>query len=121
MPRLSAGSPRLGVLSSRLAGTAGSEAERLRQRDRDHAWRGWYKTARWQRLRRAVLKRDGFRCQATGELLIGKYPAANSPVVDHVRPHRGDPALFWDEANLQAVSKGYHDSTKQRLEAQGRW
>jgi hypothetical protein len=49
-------------------------------------------------------------------LLVGKFPAPHSPVVDHVIPHRGDPRLFWDEANLQAVSKVYHDSVKQAQE-----
>jgi 5-methylcytosine-specific restriction protein A len=24
-------------------------------------------------------------------------------VVDHIRPHMGDPALFWDEGNWQAL------------------
>lgn len=30
-------------------------------------------------------------------------------VVDHVRPHRGDVRLFWDQANWQALSKPCHD------------
>lgn len=29
-------------------------------------------------------------------------------VVDHVIPHRGDLALFWDEANWQSLSKRCH-------------
>jgi hypothetical protein len=37
-------------------------------------------------------------------------------VVDHIKPHRGDPELFWDEANLMAVSKAYCDSEKQKAE-----
>lgn len=79
----------------------------------------WLNTARWQRLRKKILKRDGLICQQTGVALLGKYPAANSPVVDHRKPHRGDPALFWDEQNLQAVSKEWHDRTKQSLERRG--
>ncbi len=51
---------------------------------------------------------------------IGKYPAPKSPVVDHVRPHRGGPDLFWDEDNLQAVSKAYHDRVKQGIGKRGR-
>ncbi len=42
------------------------------------------------------------------------------PVVDHVRPHRGGPDLFWDEDNLQAVSKAYHDRVKQGIGKRGR-
>ncbi len=52
----------------------------------------------------------------TGTLLVGKYPAPNSPVVDHIRRHGGDPELFWDPSNLQALSKEYHDREKQRQE-----
>ncbi len=47
-------------------------------------------------------------------LCIGKYPADDSPVVDHIKPHRGDETLFWDPSNLQTVSKAYHDSEKQK-------
>ncbi len=44
----------------------------------------------------------------------------NSPVVDHTRPHRGDPDLFWDEDNLQAMLKEYHDRVKQSIGKRGR-
>jgi hypothetical protein len=37
-------------------------------------------------------------------------------VVDHIKAHRGDEALFWDEKNLHAVSKAYHDTIKQAEE-----
>jgi 5-methylcytosine-specific restriction endonuclease McrA len=30
-------------------------------------------------------------------------------VVDHITPHRGDPAKFWDAANWQALCKRCHD------------
>ena len=92
------------------------EADRHKIRDETQPWRKWYKTARWQRLRLKILARDKFKCQQTGVLLVGKYPSDDSPVVDHIIPHRGDPDLFWDEGNLQAVSKGYHDGTKQSIE-----
>ncbi|WP_299734677.1 HNH endonuclease [uncultured Roseobacter sp.] len=91
-----------------------------RTRDADVNWRRWYKTSEWQKLRLRVLKRDGYICQATGVALVGKYPAPNSPVADHKVPHRGDRKLFFDENNVQAVSKAYHDSEKQRLEHAGR-
>ncbi len=41
-----------------------------------------------------------------GVLLMGKHPAPDSPVVDHIKPHRGNPDLFWDRGTLHAVSKG---------------
>lgn len=119
--RLSAPPSRLGSVPSRLSPAPRSEAERHRARDAAQPWRAWYKTARWQALRLQVLKRDGWKCQATGVALVGRYPAPTSPVVDHKVPHRGDPMLFWDTDNLQAVSKEYHDREKQRQERAGNW
>lgn len=120
MARLTNAKPRLGVVPSRFgSASTQSETDRSRHRDRTQLWRAWYKTSRWQKLRRKILKRDGYTCQQTGVALIGKYPAGNSPVVDHKKPHRGNEALFWDEDNLEAVSKEYHDKEKQRLERRG--
>lgn len=39
--------------------------------------------------------------------------------VDHIRPHRGDPVLFWDYGNLQSVCKACHDGILQKLEKGG--
>ena len=84
----------------------------------DATVRGWYHSARWQALRMQVLTRDLYTCQQTGVLLIGKHPAPNSPVVDHVVTDKGPERLFWDVSNLQAVSKAYHDSDKRKMELQ---
>ena len=108
--------PRLGVLANRIGSIPADEQERAKQRDASNLWRQWYKTARWQKLRAKVLERDLFTCQRTGALLTGKYPSPHSAVVDHIKPHRGDPELFWDEENLHAVSKAFHDSAKQAEE-----
>lgn len=117
MGRLSGPASRLRAAPQALAGLArAGEAERLRERDESLEWRRWYKLARWRRLREQVLERDGYVCQRTGVLLVGVYPAPNSPTVDHIVPHRGDPELFWDEDNLQSVAKGWHDSVKQARE-----
>ena len=37
-------------------------------------------------------------------------------VVDHVVPHRGDPALFWCEANWQPSCAWHHGAIKPALE-----
>lgn len=79
-------------------------------------WRRWYKTVRWLRLRERILQRDMYTCRKTCVLLIGKHPAPNSPVVHHVKEHRGDETLFWDEDNLIAVSKEWHDREAQIAE-----
>ncbi len=117
MGRLTNLKPRLGVQRQRL------ERVGVGNRDRDRVAanpsRAWYNTKRWRELRQKVLIRDGYLCQKTGEILSGKYPAPNSPVVDHIRPHRGDEKLFWDIDNLQSVSKAYHDGDKQRIEKGG--
>lgn len=34
-------------------------------------------------------------------------------VVDHIKRHGGDQALFWDKSNWQSLCKPHHDSTKQ--------
>lgn len=30
--------------------------------------------------------------------------------VDHIKPHRGNPSLFFDEKNLQSLSKSCHSA-----------
>jgi 5-methylcytosine-specific restriction protein A len=116
MTKLATVKPRLGGLSHRMGASPADERERTQQRDASDHWRAWYKTARWQKLRAKVLKRDLYTCQKTGVLVTAKYPAPNSAVADHKTPHRGDPALFWDEENIETVSKAYHDRVKQAAE-----
>lgn len=114
--RLTTLKPKLSTLPPRLGRMAGDEQARHSERDANLEHRSWYKTARWQKLRHQILIRDNYTCQRTGVLCIGKHPADNSPVVDHKRPHRGNPDLFWDENNLHCVSKAFHDSEKQKEE-----
>lgn len=40
-------------------------------------------------------------------------------VADHIKPHEGNPELFWDEDNLQPLCKRCHDSKTARED--GRW
>jgi 5-methylcytosine-specific restriction endonuclease McrA len=77
-------------------------------------WHGWYNTARWQELRMRVFTRDRFTCRMPG---CGRLEGNTSRLVcDHIRAHRGDAALFWDEANLQTLCKPCHDGLKQTVE-----
>ena len=39
----------------------------------------------------------------------GRKRVTAATVVDHVIPHRGDMALFWDRHNWQAMAKRCHD------------
>ena len=136
MARLSAPKSKLGTPRSlsKLGQVKGMNGQRRSD--------GPVNTAAWQKLRMKILRRDAVeihdrphlmpthllfkdnpwlwpQCQVTGTVLVGKYPAPDSPVVDHITPHRGDLSLFWDEKNLQTVSKAYHDKVKQSLEARG--
>lgn len=73
---------------------------------------------RWHKASRAFLAQHPLcQCPACDE---GRKRVRQATVVDHKVPHRGDPALFWDERNWQALSKRCHDSWKQRLEKSGR-
>lgn len=59
---------------------------------------------RWQKARAAFLHAHPLcvRCEAQGKLTA-------ATIVDHITPHRGDPALFWDRSNWQALCKSCHD------------
>lgn len=48
----------------------------------------------------------------------GRIKAAN--VCDHIVPHKGDEALFYDPANLQGLCEHHHNSTKKAYEMSGR-
>lgn len=113
--------PRVKTLGHGIGWLPREEARRKHDRDRARRqdWRAWYKSPRWAALRLQVLARDEYRCQRTGVLLGGRANAPDSPVVHHKTPHRGDPALFWDIANLEAVSKAWHDSEGQREDLAG--
>lgn len=109
--------PAIAPLPPRIGYLPGDEKAQDRSRNAAAPWRSWYKTQRWLRLRWQVFVRDGFICQRTGELLSGKYPAPNSPVANHKRPHKGDERLFWDMGNIETVSKRVHDGLIQAEEA----
>ena len=48
-------------------------------------------------------------CEAEGRL-------APTEVVDHVIPHKGNAALFWDRSRWQPCCRWHHDVVKQLLE-----
>ena len=58
----------------------------------------------WQKASKAFLASHPL-CEE--RLKRGKYTKAM--VVDHIVPHRGDPKLFWDRNNWQALCKRCHD------------
>ena len=60
--------------------------------------------SKWQKVSRQYLQAHPLcvRC-----LEKGKYTKAT--VVDHIKPHRGDPGLFWNPDNWQPLCKACHD------------
>jgi 5-methylcytosine-specific restriction enzyme A len=83
-------------------------------------YRHLYDTEQWKRLRIQCFIRDNYTCKRTGEVLAGKHPAPNSPVANHIKPHRGDLALFFNLDNLECIAKAVHDSLVQREEKLGK-
>lgn len=69
---------------------------------------------RWRKAREAFLAQHPLccMCEAWGHI-------TQAEVVDHVVPHRGDRALFWDRTNWQPLCKAHHDAAKQREERRG--
>jgi 5-methylcytosine-specific restriction endonuclease McrA len=65
----------------------------------------------WRQKRAAFLKKNPLCvfCAARGR-------TAEATVVDHITPHKGDEALFWNQANWQPLCKPCHDIDKARLE-----
>lgn len=76
------------------------------------AWRPWYSLKRWSLLKDATHLRDGYQCRMCGRL----HPTRQGLVADHIQPHKGDPALFWDPDNLQTLCQPCHDRHKQAQE-----
>lgn len=61
--------------------------------------------ARWRQARAQFLREHPL-CECSE--CRGRRVTA-STVVDHIVPHRGDPLLFWDTTNWQAMAKTCHD------------
>ena len=72
------------------------------QEQGDSAVRGY--DSKWRKARERFLKCHPLcvQCQREGRLV-------KAPVVDHIKPHRGNPILFWDERNWQPLCKHHHD------------
>lgn len=64
---------------------------------------------RWQKARATYLGRNPL-CKCCGE--SGRVVVA--AVVDHIIPHKGDQALFWNTSNWQPLCKPCHDSKTAR-------
>lgn len=70
-----------------------------------------YKTKKWQKLRKYVLMRDKYLCQA--EVRYGKR--IDAEVVHHIFPVEEYPELFYNADNLISLSKRAHNRMHDRL------
>ena len=59
---------------------------------------------RWQKARKSYLRRNPL-CVKCGD----RDRTEPATVVDHIEPHRGNKALFWDNRNWQPLCKRCHD------------
>jgi 5-methylcytosine-specific restriction protein A len=82
------------------------------------AWRHLYKTKEWQALRRLTFLRDQYTCQMCGNGVSLDHKHPHAAVCDHIRDHKGDPALFHNPRNLRTLGKSCHDRHAQK-EAHG--
>lgn len=78
------------------------------ERGYDHRWR----------KARAVFLRCNPLC--VGPACAGAGLITPATVVDHIIPHKGDKALFWDETNWQPMCASCH-SAKTAGEDMGAW
>ena len=77
-------------------------------------WRCWYKTPAWHAIRGERL-----RIEPSCRMCKGEGRRTRATIVDHVKPHRGDRALFFCFGNTQSLCAPHHDRDKQSAERLG--
>lgn len=70
----------------------------------------FYHTARWERIRASVLRRDGYMCQESKR--YGKAVQANT--VHHIFPREQYPQFTWCPWNLISLSSERHNGMHNR-------
>jgi 5-methylcytosine-specific restriction protein A len=97
----------------RPRGPSRAESEREYDRRRGSAAQRLYDGA-WQRASKSFLRAHPLCAYCA---LDGRTVAAG--LVDHLYPHRGDRALFWERRNWVSSCKPCHDGFKQSVERRG--
>ena len=70
----------------------------------------FYHSKRWQRLRKAILQRDGFACQLAKARGINE----DAKVVHHIFPRSEYPEYQWEPWNLISLSASAHNMLHER-------
>lgn len=97
---------------------------------KERPWRRLYKLAAWKRLAGAQKAAEPLcaTCLSLGRVNDGSLNGSGAPqedarrryvVADHIIPHRGNEALFFDPDNLQTLCPDHHDRDKQIEEIKG--
>ena len=68
-------------------------------------------TTKWDEARKSFLAKHP-RCECPDHKDRADAPKAD--VVDHITPHKGDPALFWQRSNWMAMNRGCHSAKTAR-------
>ena len=71
----------------------------------------FYHSGKWQRLRAAVLRRDGYMCRESRR--YGKR--AEATTVHHVFPREEFPEYQWEPWNLISLAGDVHDQMHDRV------
>lgn len=71
----------------------------------------FYKSKRWQRMRKAILQRDFYLCQESKR--FGKMVQANT--VHHIFPMEDYPQYRWESWNLISLSADVHNEMHDRV------
>ena len=103
-------------VSEKLAQSDDLPHMRRTQRSAEAAsWQWLYNTGRWRKVRKLHLASEPLCRMCADE---GRITAAQ--VVDHIKAHKGDEALFWDMGNLSSLCVHCHNRHKKREEMSGR-
>ena len=109
-PRIPTLKPRLALAPDRVKTQTGS------------GWRtGKTTTSRgygyaWQQARERFLMAHPLCAECLRE---DSERTTRATLVDHIIPHRGDKALFWDEGNWQSLCRPHHDIKTRREGKEG--
>ena len=71
----------------------------------------FYRSRRWEKLRAAVLRRDGYMCQESRR--FGKR--AEATTVHHIFPRDEFPEYQWEPWNLVSLAGDVHDQMHDRV------
>lgn len=70
----------------------------------------FYRLPRWERLRAAILRRDGYMCRES--MRYGKR--AEATTVHHIFPRDAFPEYQWEPWNLVSLAGDVHDQMHDR-------